>query len=176
MWMTNNQLSLLEKGLFDQNTKLQVLYLHENKIIAIESTVFKKLNAIKSLDLRGNICINQDFTSNTLFGNFDCFKKYEILFKPNLDEVYQCKSEREKLSEQLQNCELKECFKLNNDNSQSDTTIFAPHLVILVGVLIILLIAFLISIVKISKLSKDNKFLNAKLDKLCEDHVYEKFD
>ncbi len=207
LWLQENQLSLLEKGLFDQNTKLVNLYLNENKIIAIDSTVFEKLNAIKSLTLSGNVCVNLNYNSSNFDRNFNCFKKYESLFKPYLDQIEQCRSERkmclsddllsekineltevgselsdcqrvnttvhqerDKISEQLQNCESKECFKSSSDNSQSESTNISPHFVIFVCGFVIMLIAFLISIVKICKLSKDNKFLNAKLDKLCEDH------
>ncbi len=75
--------------------------------------------------------------------------------------------ERDKLFEQLQTCESK---------SDSNEANISPHFVIFACLLIIILIAFLISIVKISQLSKHNKFMNAKLDKLCEDHVYETVD
>jgi Leucine-rich repeat (LRR) protein len=208
LWMTNNQLTLIEKGLFEQNTKLEQLYLNYNKIIAIESTVFAKLNKIKSLTLRGNVCTNLNYNSSNFDQDFNCFKNYESLFKPHLDQVYQCRSERkmclnekmneltevgselsdcqrenttvhqerDKLSEQLQNCESKECVKLNSDNSQSEFFKTKNILLIVASGFAILLIAFLISIVKICQLSKDNRFLNAKLDKLCEDHVYEKVD
>jgi hypothetical protein len=84
--------------------------------------------------------------------------------------------EREKLSEQLQNCESKECLKLNSDNSQSEFYETKNILLIVACGFVILLIAFLISISKNYQLSKDKKFLNAKLDKLCEYHVYEKVD
>ncbi len=95
LWLQENQILLIEKGLFDQNTKLENLYLDSNKIITIESTVFENLNAIKSLTLYGNLCIDQDFTSNKLFQNFECFKKYKSLFKPYLDVVDECRSEKE---------------------------------------------------------------------------------
>jgi Leucine-rich repeat (LRR) protein len=203
LWLQNNELTLIEKGLFDQNTKLEQLYLNYNKIIAIETKVFTKLNSIKSLTLKGNVCVNQDFTSNNFDRDSDCFKRYEILFKPYLDEVYQCRSEKsvclkeneenlnemstirrnlsdfqlefktiheekDQVSDKLHNCE--------SQNNSNDNSHYKNAFVIVVCLLVILLIAFLMSIVKICKLSKDNKFLNAKLDKLCEDHVYEKVD
>jgi hypothetical protein len=204
---------LIEKGLFDQNTKLVNLFLDSNKIIAIESTVFAKLTKIKILTLNGNICTAFEFDSKNFERDFDCFKNYESLFKPYLDQIEQCRSERkmclsedllnqkinkltevgselsdchrenktvhqerDKLSEQLQKCESKGCLKSNSDNSQSEFHETKTILLIVACVLVILSIAFLLSIVKICKLSEDNKFLNDKLDKLCEDHVYEKVD
>jgi hypothetical protein len=100
LWLQNNQILLIEKGLFDQNMKLENLYLNENKIIAIESTAFAKLNEIKSLTLRGNLCINQDFGSNKLFGNFDCFENYETLYKKELEQIGECRSEMESVRQE----------------------------------------------------------------------------
>jgi Leucine-rich repeat (LRR) protein len=162
LWLQENQLSLLEKGLFDQNTKLEVLYLDSNKIIAIESTVFEKLNAIKLLLLYGNVCTNLNYDSNKFEQNFRCFKNYESFFKPHLDQIEEYISEKVSiLQKKDQLTELHTCEPKENSNS---------ILIIVVCVLLILLIAFLISITKNYQLSKDNKFLNAKLDKLCEDH------
>jgi Leucine-rich repeat (LRR) protein len=206
LWLQNNELTLLEKGLFDQNTKLELLYLNYNKIIAIESTVFEKLNKIMILDLKGNLCTDLNFTSNNFDRDFNCFKKYEILFKPHLDEVYQCRTEKsaclkeneenfhemsnirrnlsdfqlafetiheekDQVSDKLHNCESQ-----NNSNDNCSYKNILLILIIVVCGFVILLLFFLISIVKICKLSNDNKFLNAKLDKLCENHVYETVD
>jgi Leucine-rich repeat (LRR) protein len=167
LWLQNNQLSLLEKGLFDQDTKLEKLYMASNKIIAIESTVFVKLNAIKSLTLKGNLCVNQDFTSNNFDRDFNCFENYEDS-NPNLDEVDQGKDEPTD--------HLRESESIGSTDCAHEYKNILLILIIVVCGFVILLIAFLISIAKICKLSNDNKFLNAKLDKLCEDHVYEKVD
>jgi Leucine-rich repeat (LRR) protein len=167
LWLQNNQLSLIEKGLFDQNTKLEELYMASNKIIAIETKVFTKLNRIKSLTLKGNLCVNQDFTSNNFERDFNCFENYEDS-KPNLDEADQRKDEPTD--------HLRESESIGSTDCAHEYKNILLILIIVICVLVILSIAFLISIVKICKLSKDNKFLNAKLDKLCEDHVYEKVD
>ncbi len=92
--------------------------------------------------------------------------------------IYQ---ERDQLIEKLQTCESTPMS--NNDestqNDKNETDIFLNFWIVagILGLIIlVLLIAFLISIMKIHKLLDDNKDLNAKLDKLCVDHVYEKVD
>jgi hypothetical protein len=138
-----------------------------NKIIAIESTVFTKLNAIKSLTLKGNVCVNQDFTSNNFERDFNCFENYEDS-NPNLDEVDQGKDEPTDHLRESESMDSTDC-----DNEYKNLLLI---LIIVACGFVVLLLAFLISIVKICKLSNENKFLNDKLDKLCEDHVYEKVD
>jgi Leucine-rich repeat (LRR) protein len=108
LWLQNNQLSLLEKGLFDQNTKLENLFLRKNKIIAIESTVFAKLNAIKSLTLKDNICTNLNYNSNKFDRDFNCFAKYESFFRPHLNRVEQCRTEKELCDQGYSTCQAKE--------------------------------------------------------------------
>jgi Leucine-rich repeat (LRR) protein len=165
LWLQYNQLTLLEKGLFDQNTNLENLHLHNNKIIAIESTVFAKLNAIKSLTLSWNLCINQDFQSNKFERDFVCYNNYES-FKQQLDQIEQCRSENKIIRQE------KDQLSKETHLHSTQFTDISPHVVIVLWGILIPLIAFRLSIVKISKLSNENKFLNAKLDKLCEDHVY----
>jgi hypothetical protein len=92
LWLQNNQLSLIEKGLFDKNLKLKFLFLNENKIVAIESTVFQNLNQQVNIHLVGNLCSNETFQGNQFAQNFACFKGYEIL-KPYLDKINQLESE-----------------------------------------------------------------------------------
>jgi Leucine-rich repeat (LRR) protein len=192
LWLQNNQMFLLEKGLFDQNTNLENLFLDSNKIIAIESTVFDKLNAIMILALSGNICIKQDYKSNKFDRDFNCFKRYESLFKPHLDQVYQCRLEKtaclkekgllkEKLSDlsdaernlskQLHCCESKKLSKSSNE-----TTNISYNFWIMAGIIGLDLILFLTAILKICQLFKENKILTAKLDKLCADNIYERVD
>jgi hypothetical protein len=105
-----------------------------------------------------------------------------------MDEVYQCR--QEKINELIEvgknssdcqrgNMTIHQKIELSEQpcyHESHESTIVSAHFVIVLCVLFILLIAFLLSIAKIYQLSKDNKFLNAKLDKLCEDHVYEKVD
>jgi Leucine-rich repeat (LRR) protein len=88
--------------------------------------------------------------------------------------------QKDQLAEQLQTCES-EIIDINNkEKSDDDKTDNTSNFLIIAGifglVLLILLIAFLKSIVKIYRLLDDNRDLNAKLDKLCGEHVYEKVD
>jgi Leucine-rich repeat (LRR) protein len=90
---------------------------------------------------------------------------------------------RENLIEQLQSGESKICQESVGDNNvQSDyieTDILINILIVagIIGlVILILLIAFLKSILKIYQLLDDNKDMKAKLDRLCENHDYEKVD
>jgi hypothetical protein len=124
--------------------------------------------------------------------DFDCFKRYESLFKPHLDQVYQCRLEKENLeaekfdinkklsdlsdaernlSAQLQCCESKKLSKSSNE-----TTNISSNFWIMAGIIGLDLIVFLTAILKICQLFKENKLLNAKLDKLCADNIYERVD
>jgi hypothetical protein len=63
--------------------------MNENKIIAIESTVFQKLNSLKYRDFKNNPCIDKNFNSNKF--NIDiCAENYDFL-KPYLDQLHQLK-------------------------------------------------------------------------------------
>jgi Leucine-rich repeat (LRR) protein len=92
LWLQENQLSVIEKGLFDKNTNLEYLFLSENQIVAIGSTVFQNLNQQVNINLVGNLCSNETFSSNRFDKNFDCFKNYELL-KPYLKQIHQLESE-----------------------------------------------------------------------------------
>ncbi len=192
LWLQNNQLTLLEKGLFDQNSKLVNLFLNENKIIAIESTVFVKLNAIKSLTLYGNLCINQNFQSNTLFQNFVCYNNYQS-FKQQLDQIGECRTEKENLEAEKLNITKKlsdssdaernlsaklHCWesKKRSNSISAEATDISSNFLIIAGIIGLDFILFLISILQICQLFKENKFLKAKLDKLCADNIYERVD
>jgi Leucine-rich repeat (LRR) protein len=194
LWLQYNQLTLIEKGLFDQNTNLEVLYLNENKIAGIESTVFAKLNKIKSLFLKDNICTNLNYNSNKFERDFNCFKRYESYFRPHVDQIYECRSERtaclkekgllkEKLndlsdaegnlSKQLQCCES---IKKRSNSISAEATNISYNFLIMAGIILLDLILFLTAILQICQLFKENKILNAKLDKLCADNIYERVD
>jgi hypothetical protein len=59
--LQHNEIIILEENLFSKNEILQVLLLGHNKIVAIGPTVFKQLNALETLDLKENICIDDEF-------------------------------------------------------------------------------------------------------------------
>jgi Leucine-rich repeat (LRR) protein len=85
--LSNNQLEAINPGMFRQNFKLKSLDLENNKIMAIHSKTFDVLPIIKSLVLRGNVCINSNFLASPSndFTTFKkaltyCFKRFEEKF------------------------------------------------------------------------------------------------
>jgi hypothetical protein len=123
LWLQENQILMIERGLFDQNPNMETLYFHKNKIFAIESKVFEKLNAIKSLFLKDNICINQNYNSNYFNQHFNCFKIFEILFRPTLDKADKCKKKKTAcLSEKIFLNESLTVNKMSLSDCQLDNT------------------------------------------------------
>jgi hypothetical protein len=201
LWLQNNQLTLIEKGLFDKNVNLEHLFLNENKISMIESTVFEKLKNIEEIHLQGNLCSNKNFQTNKIDPNFTCFKNFTSLLKPllgqcklelkNCDalntELRQQSSELITIGRNLSDCQ-REISNMSQKIERQPKTLqksFTMHdcfentafiIIAIAGLVILLTIALLISIVKICRLASDNKFLNENLDRLCEDHIYEKVD
>jgi Leucine-rich repeat (LRR) protein len=56
-----NQLRSLHRDTFKDNVKLIGIYLYDNQITSLHPEMFSHLNDLKSLDLRGNVCVNKDF-------------------------------------------------------------------------------------------------------------------
>lgn len=59
LYLYGNQLEVLPQGLFRANTKLTRIYLQDNNIKKIESDFHNILSLVK-LDLRGNVCMNEE--------------------------------------------------------------------------------------------------------------------
>lgn len=71
----------LDGKLFNKNIIIKEISLRFNKIQAIERSFFKKiLKTLKLLDLRGNICVNEDFRLDSHANVKIMMKKLEICF------------------------------------------------------------------------------------------------
>ncbi|KAL7013009.1 hypothetical protein ACKWTF_015148 [Chironomus riparius] len=57
--LANNDIKIIEEGLFDFNPKLAFISFAENKILQIHSTVFNNLKELRHLILEGNACTNR---------------------------------------------------------------------------------------------------------------------
>jgi Leucine-rich repeat (LRR) protein len=65
--LDNNSLQTLDATIFSKNTKLLYLYLNNNKVNALSNKMFQQFyNTRLELDLRNNLCINQNFTTGFL--------------------------------------------------------------------------------------------------------------
>jgi hypothetical protein len=149
------------------------------KLESKESELSKTLNE-KSTCLAeknsSNKALNEKLSELSICSNSlsDCQRENLIIYR-----------KRDRLTEQLQTFESKkspksinfnntDCDKLKTDTRSKFWIVVGTGTLVLV--LLILLIALLISIMKNHQLLDDNKFLKTKLDKLCEDHIYEKVD
>ena len=65
--LIDNEIDILEDGLFDYNPKLKAISFHYNRIIHIGSNVFDNLNNLLSLSLNYNTCI-QMFANSDVAG------------------------------------------------------------------------------------------------------------
>nr|7LA8_A Chain A, O6 variable lymphocyte receptor [Petromyzon marinus]7LA8_B Chain B, O6 variable lymphocyte receptor [Petromyzon marinus] len=54
LWLSNNQLTKLDPGVFDSLTQLTTLYLSNNQLTALPAGVFDKLTQLKELGLDQN--------------------------------------------------------------------------------------------------------------------------
>jgi len=63
LYLENNQIEVLEEGLFDFNPNLVYIYIMSNKIGHIHSKIFDNLKKVTHIYLNSNTCINKDFTS-----------------------------------------------------------------------------------------------------------------
>lgn len=71
----------LSGNLFTKNIVIKEISLRFNKIQAIERNFFKKiLKTLKLVDLRGNICVNEDFRIDSHVDVKNMMKKLEICF------------------------------------------------------------------------------------------------
>ncbi|KAL7015692.1 hypothetical protein ACKWTF_016602 [Chironomus riparius] len=59
--LDKNHIEVLDDGLFDFNTELQLIWFYNNKITRIGSLVFNNLKSLVNLDLSNNICISKKF-------------------------------------------------------------------------------------------------------------------
>lgn len=59
LYLTNNDITVLEEGLFDFNPNLKILYLYNNRISRIYEKVFDNLNKLHTLWLQANYCIGR---------------------------------------------------------------------------------------------------------------------
>jgi Leucine-rich repeat (LRR) protein len=67
LYLNNNSLQALDATIFLNNKKLTKLFLNDNKINALSNKMFQSFyNTSLELDLRSNLCIDQDFASGFL--------------------------------------------------------------------------------------------------------------
>ncbi|KAL7013363.1 hypothetical protein ACKWTF_015352 [Chironomus riparius] len=62
LYLTGNQLQVLEQGLFDFNPDLVYVNIGTNKIVQIHSNIFDNLKKLTQIYLSGNTCLSKDAT------------------------------------------------------------------------------------------------------------------
>lgn len=64
--ISDNNISILVENHFDNNKKLEFMWLNNNKILYINSILFDGLNNLKYVDLKNNTCINSHYHTSAL--------------------------------------------------------------------------------------------------------------
>ena len=63
--LRQNQIEELPNGLFKNNVNLEIIYLWNNKLKFIGSTLFDGLTKLDYVDLERNVCINEIYSGST---------------------------------------------------------------------------------------------------------------
>lgn len=90
LYARRNVISRLESYLFAGTYQLEKLDLAENVIETIGSDVFDYLKELRDLLLRGNVCINEDFTNLSPGDVYDIIPKLSNCFEVIPDKELEC--------------------------------------------------------------------------------------
>lgn len=85
LYLDNNDIQILEAGLFDSNPNLQGVSFLGNRITIIDTTIFDNLPKLENIWLSENLCINMDAT-NSYSGVRNVIKQAKTLCSGNPSE------------------------------------------------------------------------------------------
>ncbi|KAG5670301.1 hypothetical protein PVAND_000577 [Polypedilum vanderplanki] len=107
LFLSNNQLKIIETGLFQYNIELEFIWLNFNKITRIDSFAFSHLKKLRNLKMFGNECLNSDKITRSdviefvkIIENGECSSNETEIKTNAVDEFNQLKSQNENLRQQ----------------------------------------------------------------------------
>jgi hypothetical protein len=101
--LSNNGLKTLEKDLFKYNTKLEAVYVHNNKITSIYPTVFDRLQKLTYLFVKGNECVTDGGVDDNRQDVLALIKKVKEQCSSTVEKIYKIEQDLMEFSQRSEN-------------------------------------------------------------------------
>jgi Leucine-rich repeat (LRR) protein len=128
IWLSHNQLQEISSNLFtEQNQKLISIYLNNNKLTSISPHAFEKLDNLNFLFLKGNKCVNADFTNYRISSNVgikyemkNCIKAFQKAH-PDEEKRFNLTAKIDEIHERMELCKSSIGKFLDEEKSMLDS-------------------------------------------------------